>query len=113
MPITNHSQLVRFSNMCGAEIPRWIRLRLADFGDDRASIKAFGVDVMAQLCQTLLDRGVPGLHFYTLNSADAVLAVWNRLTAPAELRPKIGRPSCRARGCQYVEISVVAGSLKK
>src|SRR3546814_5107224 len=54
MPITNHSQLVRFSNMCGAEIPRWIRLRLADFGDDRASIKAFGVDVMAQLCQTLL-----------------------------------------------------------
>jgi methylenetetrahydrofolate reductase (NADPH) len=83
MPITNHSQLVRFSNMCGAEIPRWIRLRLAGFGDDRASIKAFGVDVIAQLCQTLLDRGAPGLHFYTLNSAEAVSAVWSRLSAGA------------------------------
>jgi len=82
MPITNHSQLLRFSNMCGAEIPRWIRLRLADFGDDRASIKAFGVDVIARLCQALLDRGAPGLHFYTLNSAEAVQSIWNRLTAP-------------------------------
>lgn len=82
MPITNHSQLVRFSNMCGAEIPRWIRLRLADFGDDRASIKAFGVDVIAQLCQTLLEGGAPGLHFYTLNGAEAVSAVWHRLSTP-------------------------------
>jgi methylenetetrahydrofolate reductase (NADPH) len=79
MPITNHSQLVRFSNMCGAEIPRWIRLRLADFGDDRASIKAFGVDVITQLCRSLLDRGAPGLHFYTLNGAEAVLSVWKGL----------------------------------
>ncbi|TAM90897.1 MAG: methylenetetrahydrofolate reductase [NAD(P)H], partial [Candidimonas sp.] len=73
MPITNHSQLVRFSNMCGAEVPRWIRLRLADFGDDRASIKAFGVDVITHLCRSLLERGAPGLHFYTLNGAEAVL----------------------------------------
>src|SRR3546814_6365885 len=74
MPITNHSQLVRFSEMCGAEIPRWIRLRLAEFGDDKASIRAFGVDVVGELCQTLLDNGAPGLHFYTLNHAEAPLA---------------------------------------
>ncbi|MEO6983864.1 MAG: methylenetetrahydrofolate reductase [NAD(P)H] [Paralcaligenes sp.] len=79
MPITNHSQLVRFSSMCGAEIPRWIRLRLAEFGDDRASIKAFGVEVITRLCQRLLDEGAPGLHFYTLNNADSVLAVHHGL----------------------------------
>jgi methylenetetrahydrofolate reductase (NADPH) len=79
MPITNHSQLVRFSSMCGAEIPRWLRLRLADFGDDKVSIKAFGADVMIQFCQTLLDRGVPGLHFYTLNNAEAVMSIWRGL----------------------------------
>jgi len=79
MPITNHAQLLRFSDMCGAEIPRWIRLRLADFGDDRASLRAFGTDVVTSLCQTLLDGGAPGLHFYTLNNADATLAIARNL----------------------------------
>jgi len=79
MPITNHTQLLRFSEMCGAEVPRWIRLRLAEFGDDKASIRAFGVDVVTELCQTLLDNGAPGLHFYTLNHAEAPLAVWKEL----------------------------------
>ena len=81
MPITNHTQLARFSQMCGAEIPRWIRLRLAEYGDDKASIRAFGVDVVSQLCERLLENGAPGLHFYTLNSADAPLAIWKNLTA--------------------------------
>jgi methylenetetrahydrofolate reductase (NADPH) len=79
MPITSHSQLLRFSGMCGAEVPRWIRLRLAEFGDDKASIRAFGVDVVTALCQTLLDNGAPGLHFYTLNQAEAPLAIWKNL----------------------------------
>ena len=80
MPIMNSSQLLRFSNMCGAEIPRWIRLRLADFGDDRASIRDFGLDVVSQLAQNLIDGGAPGLHFYTLNGADATLKIVNRLS---------------------------------
>jgi len=80
MPITNHTQLARFSQMCGAEIPRWIRLRLAELGDDKAGIRNFGVDVMSALCQKLLDGGAPGLHFYTLNSADAPLAIWQNLS---------------------------------
>ncbi|MNU98739.1 5,10-methylenetetrahydrofolate reductase [compost metagenome] len=80
MPITNHTQLLRFSEMCGAEVPRWIRLRLAEFGDDKASIRAFGVDVVTELCQTLLDNGAPGLHFYTLNHSEAPLAVWKELS---------------------------------
>lgn len=75
MPITNHSQLLRFSDMCGAEVPRWIRQRLADYGDDLASIRAFGTDVVSRLCQDLLDQGAPGLHFYTLNGAEATLAI--------------------------------------
>lgn len=79
MPISNHTQLVRFSNMCGAEIPRWIRLRLADFGDDRASIRAFGVDVGVQMCQRLLDEGAPGLHFYTLNNAEMTMEIHRQL----------------------------------
>jgi len=79
MPITNYAQLARFSNMCGAEIPRWLRLRLADFGDDKASIKAFGVDFMAGLSQRLLDSGAPGLHFYTLNNAEVTMAIWRQL----------------------------------
>lgn len=83
MPITNHTQLLRFSEMCGAEVPRWIRLRLAEFGDDKASIRAFGVDVVTELCQTLLDNGAPGLHFYTLNHAEAPLAVWKELAVQA------------------------------
>jgi methylenetetrahydrofolate reductase (NADPH) len=85
MPITNHGQLARFSDMCGAEIPRWIRLRLASFGDDRASIRAFGLDVITDLCQTLIDGGAPGLHFYTLNHAEVAQAVWGNLTIDTPL----------------------------
>jgi methylenetetrahydrofolate reductase (NADPH) len=79
MPITNHNQLMRFSEMCGAEVPRWIRLRLAEMGDDKESIRAFGADVVTDLCQTLLDNDVPGIHFYTLNNAEATLAIWRGL----------------------------------
>jgi methylenetetrahydrofolate reductase (NADPH) len=75
MPITNYSQLMRFSDMCGAEIPRWIRLKLASFGDDSESIKAFGVDVVTELCARLLDGGAPGLHFYSLNQSVPTLAI--------------------------------------
>lgn len=79
MPITNYTQLMRFSEMCGAEVPRWIRLRLAEMGDDKASIRAFGTDVVTEMCQTLLENQVPGLHFYTLNNAAATLSIWNGL----------------------------------
>jgi methylenetetrahydrofolate reductase (NADPH) len=79
MPITNSSQLLRFSEMCGAEIPRWVRLKLASFGDDSASIKAFGLDVVTSLCERLLAGGAPGLHFYSLNQAAATTAIWQRL----------------------------------
>lgn len=79
MPITNYSQLMRFSDMCGAEIPRWIRLKLASFGDDSESIRAFGLDVVCNLCERLLAGGAPGLHFYTLNQAAATTAIWKRL----------------------------------
>ncbi len=81
MPITNYSQLMRFSDMCGAEIPRWVRLKLASFGDDTASIKAFGLDVVTALCERLLAGGAPGLHFYTLNQAAATTEIWHRLEA--------------------------------
>jgi len=80
MPITNSSQLIRFSDMCGAEIPRWIRLRLTEMGDDKESIKAFGLDVVTELCQTLLENQAPGLHFYTLNNSSAVLSIWKSLS---------------------------------
>ncbi|OZB47123.1 MAG: methylenetetrahydrofolate reductase [NAD(P)H] [Thiomonas sp. 14-66-4] len=73
MPITNASQLLRFSEVCGAEVPRWIRLRLQSFGDDRASILAFGREVVADLCDQLLAGGAPGLHVYTLNQAAPTL----------------------------------------
>lgn len=79
MPITNYSQLMRFSDMCGAEIPRWIRLKLASFGDDADSIRAFGLDVVTGLCERLLAGGAPGLHFYTLNQATATLEICRRL----------------------------------
>jgi methylenetetrahydrofolate reductase (NADPH) len=79
MPINNFSQLARFSDACGAEIPRWIRLRLESFGDDTASIKAFGLDVVTQLCDRLLGLGAPGLHFYTLNQAGPATTIWQRL----------------------------------
>ncbi len=80
MPITNYSQLMRFSDMCGAEIPRWVRLKLASFGDDSASIRAFGLDVVTQMCERLLAGGAPGLHFYTLNQSGPTLAICRRLT---------------------------------
>lgn len=83
MPITNYSQLVRFSDMCGAELPRWIRLKLASFGDDSESIRAFGMDVVTGLCERLLAGGAPGLHFYTLNQAVATTALWKRLNLSA------------------------------
>ena len=81
MPITNYTQLMRFSDMCGAEIPRWVRLKLASFGDDSASIKAFGLDVVTQLCERLLAGGAPGLHFYSMNQAVPTTALWERLKA--------------------------------
>lgn len=79
MPITNCAQLSRFSDACGAEIPRWVRLRLESFGDDTASIKAFGLDVVTELCERLLALGAPGLHFYTLNQAGPTSTIWQRL----------------------------------
>ena len=79
MPITNFTQLMRFSEMCGAEIPRWIRLKLASYGDDSASIKAFGLDVVSKLCEQLLAGGAPGLHFYSMNQAEPVTQIWQRL----------------------------------
>ncbi|MBV6272593.1 methylenetetrahydrofolate reductase [NAD(P)H] [Alcaligenaceae bacterium CGII-47] len=79
MPITNYTQLSRFSNMCGAEIPRWLRLRLADFGDDKASLRAFGIDVITEMTAKLLAQGAPGVHFYTLNQAEAVSAICSNL----------------------------------
>lgn len=79
MPITNYKQLARFSDACGAEIPRWLRLRLEAFGDDLESIRAFGHDVVADLCARLLDAGAPGLHFYTMNQAGPTLALWEAL----------------------------------
>ncbi|MFZ1640725.1 MAG: methylenetetrahydrofolate reductase [NAD(P)H] [Candidatus Contendobacter sp.] len=79
MPITNHTQLARFSDNCGAEIPRWIRKRLEGFGDDREAIRAFGLDVVTELCQRLLAGGAPGLHFYTMNQPGPTLAICERL----------------------------------
>jgi methylenetetrahydrofolate reductase (NADPH) len=79
MPIQNFSQLARFSDACGAEIPRWMRLKLEGFGDDSASIKAFGLDVVTDLCDRLLSQGAPGLHFYTMNQAGPTSTIWQRL----------------------------------
>ena len=79
MPIMGSTQLMRFSDACGAEIPRWIRLRLQGFGDDTASIRAFGMDVVAQLCEQLRRAGAPGLHFYTMNQSTATLELCRRL----------------------------------
>ena len=79
MPITNSSQLMRFSDACGAEIPRWIRLRLQGFGDDTKSIKAFGLDVITALCEQLRTGGAPCFHFYTMNQAAATIEICKRL----------------------------------
>ena len=81
MPITNYRQLARFSDICGAEIPRWIRRRLEAYGDDGASIRAFGLDVVTALCERLLRGGAPGLHIYTLNRANASFLLWQRLNS--------------------------------
>ncbi len=79
MPITSSTQLLRFSDASGAEIPRWIRLRLQSFGDDTASIKAFGLDVVTHLCEQLRSGGAPGLHFYAMNQSAATLEICRRL----------------------------------
>jgi methylenetetrahydrofolate reductase (NADPH) len=79
MPITSFSKLARFSDACGAEIPRWIRRKMESFGDDAASVRAFGLDVVTDLCADLLARGAPGLHFYTLNQASLTTLIWQRL----------------------------------
>lgn len=79
MPISNYKQLAKFSDACGAEIPRWIRRRLEGFGEDLDSIRAFGLDVTTDLCDKLLEGGAPGLHFYTLNRAGPTCTVWERL----------------------------------
>ncbi len=79
MPIISSSQLMRFSDACGAEIPRWIRLRLQAYGDDTASIKAFGLEVVSDLCEQLKNGGAPGLHFYTMNQSAAVTAICRNL----------------------------------
>jgi methylenetetrahydrofolate reductase (NADPH) len=79
MPIANFSQLARFSDACGAEIPRWMRFRLESLGDDRAAIREFGLDVVTALCDKLLAAGAPGLHFYTLNQAGLTSTIWQRL----------------------------------
>lgn len=83
MPITNFAQLARFSQACGAEIPRWIRLRLERYADDRPALLNFGLDVVTRLCDTLLRGGAPGLHFYTLNQSAPVLRLWKNLGLPA------------------------------
>jgi methylenetetrahydrofolate reductase (NADPH) len=79
MPIYNYTQLARFSNVCGAEIPRWLRLRLEDYGDDIASLRALGLDVVTDLCERLLAGGAPGLHFYTLNQSGIISNIAERL----------------------------------
>ena len=79
MPITNYTQLARFSDMCGSEIPRWIRKRLESYGDDKDSIKAFGEEVISEMCQQLLEAGAPGLHFYSMNVSKPSLAIWKNL----------------------------------
>ena len=79
MPITNYTQLARFSDACGAEIPRWMRRKFESLGDDKDSIRAFGLDVVTELCQRLIERGAPGLHFYSMNQAGLTLELCNRL----------------------------------
>ena len=79
MPIANFAQLARFSDACGAEIPRWMRLKLEGYRDDAAAIRAFGLDVVTDLCRRLIDGGAPGVHFYTLNQAPLSVEIWRRL----------------------------------
>jgi len=79
MPITNIVQLARFSDACGAEIPRWLRKRLEGYGEDLASIRTLGVDFVTELCERLLLAGAPGLHFYTMNKAEPTTTIWKSL----------------------------------
>lgn len=79
MPINNITQLARFSNVCGAEIPRWLKMRLEEYGDDMASIRALGIDVVSELCETLKVWGVPSLHFYTLNQSATISTIINNI----------------------------------
>ena len=88
MPIINCTQLVRFSDACGAEIPRWILKRLQEFGDDRVSIRKFGIEVTTELCEQLLTNGAPGLHFYTMNQSEASIAIWKNLGIDQRVRAK-------------------------
>ncbi|GAC1623995.1 MAG: methylenetetrahydrofolate reductase [NAD(P)H] [Nevskia sp.] len=84
MPITNHAQLTRFSAACGADIPRWVRLRLEQLQDDKPSLQAFGLEVVTRLCESLLKGGAPGIHFYTLNQAEPTLKLWKNLGLPVQ-----------------------------
>jgi methylenetetrahydrofolate reductase (NADPH) len=79
MPILNYKNLIRFSDSCGADIPRWIRKRLEGFGDDTASLKAFGLDLVTELCEVLLDNEAPGLHFYTMNQVEPTATIVHNL----------------------------------
>lgn len=79
MPINNFAQLARFSDACGAEIPRWLRKRLEEYGDDLDSLRAFGLDVVSEMCQRLLREGAPGLHIYTMNQSEPAVAIWENL----------------------------------
>ncbi len=87
MPITNYASLVRFSDNCGAEIPRWIRKRMEHYQDDQASLHAFGLDVVSDLCDRLMEGGAPGLHFYSMNQSKASLALLKRLGHPLQGDP--------------------------
>ncbi len=82
MPITNYTQLTRFSSACGTDIPRWLRLRLERLQDDKPALLDFGLDVVTRLCETLLRGGAPGIHFYTLNQAEPTLRLWKNLGLP-------------------------------
>jgi methylenetetrahydrofolate reductase (NADPH) len=92
MPIVKFAQLARFSDACGAEIPRWMRRKMEGYGDDSAAIQAFGLDVVTRLCERLLAGGAPGLHFYTLNQAGPSMAIWQRLGLPNARRPPTRSP---------------------
>jgi methylenetetrahydrofolate reductase (NADPH) len=83
MPITNHAQLTRFSAACGADIPRWVRLRLEQLQDDKPALQDFGLEVVTRLCDTVLKGGAPGIHFYTLNQVEPTLRLWKNLGLPA------------------------------
>lgn len=96
MPITNGKQLLRFSKACGADVPRWIRLKLEHYGDDNDSVAAFGRDVVARLCSDLIATGAPGLHIYTLNKAAPTLDLWQHLNASTASQPQVSTATATA-----------------